>query len=370
MSIITGNNLRNKLMGTAAADTIFGYAGNDILDGGNGNDILRGGLGNDTLGGGAGNDKLYGEAGNDTLKGDAGADRLDGGTGTDTLTFASVSGATGVTIALNNSLLTAGVASGDNCYAIENLVGTSNNDFLGGTSGANTISGGAGQDSLYGYAGADILNGGAGQDQLYPGNDTDADHLNGGDDYDSVVYFDSTIGVIVNLETGLAGGGAANDVYSGIEIVIGSDTAGDQLTAGNGGRAYGAGGNDVLSGSSATGINPFTSEYLEGGDGADTFVLHLGRGFDMIGDFDWVEADKLQVSDAEFGVGAGPVSIRNAASGDIVADAAGPQFIFDKIQSNLYFDSDGTGTSDSPVHIALLVGFTLDLVAGDFVAVA
>lgn len=370
MAIITGNSLRNKLIGTNSADTITGLGGNDILEGGGGNDTLRGGRGNDTLIGGLGNDKLYGEAGNDTLRGDAGADRLDGGGGTDTLTFAAVTGVTGVTIALDNSLLTAGVASGDTCYSIENLVGTANNDFLGGNSGANKIYGGANHDTLYGFAGADFLYGGDGQDQLHPGNDTDVDYIYGGEDFDSVSYEASTVGVIVNLETGESGGGAINDTYSSIEVVIGSDSAGDQLQVGSSGRAYGAAGNDILSGSSSGALTPFTSEYLEGGDGADTFVLHLSHGFDMIADFDWLELDRLRVSDAEFGVGTGPVAIKNTASGDIVADVAGPQFIFDKINSNLYFDSDGTGTSDSPIHIAMLIGFSLDLATGDFVVVA
>jgi Ca2+-binding RTX toxin-like protein len=94
-----GNDLGNKLIGTAGGDSLSGlggddnvssYDGDDKVTGGDGNDTLQGGNGNDTVIGDAGADKVMGEVGNDSLVGGAGNDTLDGWTGTD-----SFSGGTG-----------------------------------------------------------------------------------------------------------------------------------------------------------------------------------------------------------------------------------------------------------------------------------
>lgn len=369
MAIIFGTNLRNKLTGTNAVDTIFGLSGNDILDGNNGNDILRGGLGNDTLIGGAGSDKLYGEGGDDTLRGDAGADRFDGGSGTDTVTYAAVTGATGATMSLDGSAGSAGAAAGDSFFAIENIIGSKENDSITGNNRANILTGGAGNDSLAGQGGADRLLGGDGDDTLVPGADTAADIVAGGEGTDGVMYLTSTTGVIIDLEMGTTGGGAINDVLSSIEIVAGSLIAGDTITVNRGGLASGAGGDDVLSGSTATGgINPLTTEILQGGTGADTFVLHADTGYDFIGDFSYTENDKFRVSTAEFGTSSA-ANIVNL-SGTIAPTVAAPQFIYDTLGHNLYFDGDGTGSAHAPLLIAYLYGFTDPLSNVDFVFVA
>ncbi|MEO8344905.1 MAG: calcium-binding protein [Betaproteobacteria bacterium] len=64
----------DKLYGGQGADLIEGGDGRDLLDGGSEADILRGGLGTDTLVGGAGNDILTGGVGDDTLQGGTGSD--------------------------------------------------------------------------------------------------------------------------------------------------------------------------------------------------------------------------------------------------------------------------------------------------------
>ena len=64
---ITGNELDNVLVGSAAKDFLFGEDGNDSLAGNAGNDELYGGAGSDTLWGGKGNDTLYGGDGSDTF---------------------------------------------------------------------------------------------------------------------------------------------------------------------------------------------------------------------------------------------------------------------------------------------------------------
>lgn len=90
----TGNELNNRIIGTAGADILSGLGGNDLLQGGAGDDVLYGGDGDDDLRGedgadhlfgGAGADKLYGGAGNDRLEGGDGNDWLEGGGGADIL---------------------------------------------------------------------------------------------------------------------------------------------------------------------------------------------------------------------------------------------------------------------------------------------
>lgn len=98
-----GNELANRISGTADADTIRGFGGDDVLTGGDGDDRVSGGEGNDTV---------EGAGGNDTLQGEAGADRLVGGLGSDSLS------------------------------------GGDGNDLLEGTGGADTLSGGSGADTF------------------------------------------------------------------------------------------------------------------------------------------------------------------------------------------------------------------------------
>jgi len=101
----TGNELDNRLVGSAGADKLYGLAGDDAIQGGNGDDFIWGGIGNDTLKGDDGNDTLwggdgndmliggdgddilYGEAGNDIIQGGAGNDRMTGGAGNDIFRF-------------------------------------------------------------------------------------------------------------------------------------------------------------------------------------------------------------------------------------------------------------------------------------------
>lgn len=78
-----GNELDNKLIGSAGADTLYGEGGDDSIQGLDGNDWLYGGEGNDRLSGDAGDDYLFGGNGDDNLAGGEGDDWLDGGAGDD-----------------------------------------------------------------------------------------------------------------------------------------------------------------------------------------------------------------------------------------------------------------------------------------------
>lgn len=148
----TYNSIEN-LTGSAFDDQLTGNAGANTLRGNSGNDELRGLAGDDTLSGGNGND---------VLQGGGGADRLDGGLGIDTVSY---SGATaGVVANLAAPAGNTGDAAGDIYVSIENLTGTSRNDWLTGNTFENLIIGGGGDDVLDGGDASDRLRGGGGAD--------------------------------------------------------------------------------------------------------------------------------------------------------------------------------------------------------------
>ena len=71
---ITGNKLKNKIIGSSEDDIIYGLDAADTILGEEGNDKIYGGKGNDKIYGGNGDDSLWGDAGTDTLIGGDGAD--------------------------------------------------------------------------------------------------------------------------------------------------------------------------------------------------------------------------------------------------------------------------------------------------------
>ncbi len=297
-----------NLVGSAHNDYLYGSDTTpNRLYGGDGDDYINAGTGNDYLSGGAGNDNLVSSGGNNTFDGGAGADTLTGGTGYDTATYASSSAA--VTVYLGGQAGIGGDGAGDVLVSIENLEGSSYDDFLYGDGLSNQLSGRGGNDQLSGGDGDDVLSGGAGVDRLLGGmgNDTldgglDADVIDGGDGLDTVSYQTSTASVSVYL-TGApnAGGDAAGDTFTSIENVTGSDFAdtihgsddsANRLTGGGGNDVlYGLGGDDTLIGGGGGDIlaGGAGNDNLTGGDGADTILLRAGGGQDRVYDFSAAE---------------------------------------------------------------------------------
>lgn len=113
----------------------------------------------------------------------------------------------------------------------DTLEGGSGNDAIFGGDDDDSLDGAGGDDTLSGDDGDDILKGGSGDDILVAGDDDDvlvgaqgADLLSGGKDEDSASYEGSTLGVRVDLSTGLGSrGDAEGDKLSEIENLIGSD---------------------------------------------------------------------------------------------------------------------------------------------------
>lgn len=141
------------LAGSVVADWITAGAGDDVVAGGSGNDIIGGNSGSDTLRGELGDDVLYGGTGNDSLDGGSGKDILVGGSGVDTASYASASSATRIRLSFQSN--NTGDAAGDEYSSIENIVGGSGADNIGGDESENEITGGAGADLLMGGASDD-----------------------------------------------------------------------------------------------------------------------------------------------------------------------------------------------------------------------
>lgn len=176
----------------------------------------------------------------------------------------------------------------------DDRIGTVGDDYLLGNDASQYMSGNDGNDWLRGMAGNDQMYGGNGNDLLEGGSGNDL--INGGDGDDTASYFNSTHGVIVNLEFGtaktLGAGPEDTDTLVSIENVTGSfyddylqgtdDANRIDAMAGND-VLNGWGGNDTLSGG-------FGVDTVIGGDGDDT--LSGGFGNDqLIGGFGSDTAD-------------------------------------------------------------------------------
>jgi len=357
----TGNALNNVLIGNGQANTLTGHEGNDTLLGGSGDDVLMGDAGDDFLAGdylldgGNGNDTMFGGAGNDlyivenigdqvieyadegtdsvqssvthtlsanvenltltgsghidgtgnslnnTLMGNSGNNVLDGGNGSDTVSYANATAGVTVNLALATAQNTVGGGI-DTLLNLENLIGSTFNDVLTGTSGDNVLDGGAGYDAAsYANATAGVtVNLATGMATGF-GNDTlidiehfigsayndvitgtaDNNYLNGGAGYDAVSYANATGGVTVNLALSTAQNtGFGIDTLLNIEHFIGSSF--DDVIIGTAGANYinGGAGSDTVSYANATGgvtVNLALATAQNTGFGTDTLrnIEHL-----------------------------------------------------------------------------------------------
>ena len=159
---ITGDDGKNKLVGTSETDFIYGFRGKDTLEGGDGDDFLEGGDGDDFLDGGNG------------------SDILDGGAGVDTVSYKSLKD--DIVVDLSTGIATLPDSSTDTLINIEQVIGGKGDDQLIGDASNNILKGRRGDDFLQGKGGNDYFQGGLGDDTIQ-GNAGD-DYLNGnrGDD--------------------------------------------------------------------------------------------------------------------------------------------------------------------------------------------
>jgi Ca2+-binding RTX toxin-like protein len=157
---------------------------------------------------------------------------------------------------------------------IENVSGSQANDTIIGNELDNEISGNNGNDTLFGGAGNDVFNWAAdsrgGTDTMHGGSGNDTFVLGGAND------------IVLELV-----GEGIDSVYtltsyslpSNVENVFGYGTQGNLTIKGNDL-------DNVLRGSELNDI-------LEGGDGADDFLLYFGMGNDKVTDFNSSEGDEV-----------------------------------------------------------------------------
>ena len=250
--------------------------------------------------------------------------------------------------------------------------GTAASEFLPGTLGDDSITGGGGNDSIPASDGDDVVNGGAGNDNIGGGfgNDT----INGGDGDDIMgagFGDDSVVGAAGN---DVVAGGAGNDTLSGgsgddsmsgsfgndlINAGGGADDIGggagqDTINAGAGNDQVGGGeGDDVISGGddndflAGGGRNDIIdggsgddtinggagNDQMTGGTGADQFVFSafVAGESDVIGDFeDGIDSFFIRIINPDTGA----ENINNGGNGiagfvaalGIVDTAGGAQF--------------------------------------------
>ncbi|MGD1699969.1 calcium-binding protein [Dapis sp. BLCC M229] len=163
-------------------------------------------------------------------------------------------------------------------YSGLDIRGSNNADYFYGTQFGDVIYGyekrdgvdTSGDDVMYGFGGDDQFFGGSGKDRIY-----------GGDGSDSANYMDSTSGITINLQNGVANDGfGTTDTLNSIENIIGSDHD-DSIT--------GDGKPNIL-------ISAKGNDTLTGNGGIDTFVL--SHGTNTITDFN--AADKIQIDIKEY----------------------------------------------------------------------
>ena len=264
--------------------------------------IRKGTQFNDTIFGTTRDEAFFGLEGHDRFYGSQGADDYDGGTGTDTVNYSGSS--SGVTVYLHKGYGKTGDAAGDTYKSIENIVGSSYNDYIYGDDADNVLQGGNGHDRLYGGNGADRLYGGNGvdrlyggshADRLYGGNDNDylyggsgndtldggrgADLIHGGSGTDTVSYSNSSQGVTVSLLTGQGFlGDAQGDILAYVENVTGSYWYADTLIGNDADNVLdGQRGDDLFIGTEG-------NDTIIGGIGQDTLdysTLSVGIGVDL-----------------------------------------------------------------------------------------
>lgn len=324
MAVKYGSASSETINGTTASDTLYGWASSDSASSVSGNDNLYGNDGDDSLFGGTGDDNLNGDAGKDILDGGSGSDTMRGGTGDDIYT---IDVATDKVIeSLNSGIDTVTTASNVSMsYTlsenVENLeAGSLVKDFKGFGNALNNrlIAGYSGNYDLYGGDGNDYIEGGdRSSNRLYgeAGDDT----LVGAQSPFCVNYLD---------------GGVGNDTLKG-----GFNGAGDTL--------LGGAGNDEI-----TGL--FGDDTLTGGAGADRFIFTGNDGIDKITDFSVVD-DTIVVSADGFGSGlkSGAIITPDQFTIGIGATDASDRFIYNKTSGALFFDADGTGTTEQ-VQLATL----------------
>ena len=224
---ITANYGNDRLTGNDAANWFWTFSGSDILSGNGGNDYFTVGQG----------DKI-----------------ADGGTGVDTIEIsdtAFVPAYTSAGITLSLALQGVAQATGVGNWTLTNM------ENLGGSFGADRLTGDDNANILAGHLGNDTLTGGAGNDVLAG---------------DGTFTFRDGAQEFIDITSDGPGGDDILDGGSGDDILIGGG-GNDTLRGGLGSdQLFGGDGNDFLTESSGNN-GPFGNDLYDGGAGNDRVSL-------------------------------------------------------------------------------------------------
>jgi Ca2+-binding RTX toxin-like protein len=426
-ALYAGTTEADALRGTSGADTIAGLAGNDTIDGRAGNDRIEGGAGNDLLDGGKGSDDYWFHLGDgqDTLLGvyDDTSGKIN--------TLFLASGITDKDLKLTRSgsdlviSFNAVTTTNKESFTVKNFSFALNSDssynplqaitFDGVTTGTDAkgnpiklswsladiqgkVAGSGSSDSMTGDGKAQLLKGTDANDSIdgAGGNDT----IDGGKGNDTYVFEmgdgsdelslsrDTSVGRSDTLElkylksTSTEKGQFATFTRSGSDLIIGTPTVGDQITAkgffllNNPWGAYnplqyvafsdatvgidwivkqtntGTSGNDKLVGTTGadTLIGGKGNDTLIGGKGDDVYEFNVGDGQDVIttdsSDTTIGRTDTLYLKDKG-------LSIDN-----LVLETSGSSLIItltgdttDQITVERFLDGDTTANKYNPLQV-------------------
>lgn len=247
-------------------------------------------------------ENAVGGGGDDLLIANEARNVLDGRGGNDTASF--VTSSKGLYIDLS-----IGTAGADKLIGIENVIGSTKDDYIKGDAGDNVINGGGGKDAM---------NGGAG--------------------IDTISYATDAAAVRIDLATGRGGLGAIGDTMNQFEnatgsafndIVSGSNVAnrllggaGNDVIVALGGVDYlqGGAGTDALFGGDGADsllgddgddflIGGTGADALRGGVGRDTFFFTATSGTDRLTDFDPLNDKIVFTTDAALAVPGGDFDV-------------------------------------------------------------
>lgn len=243
--------------------------GQDFLTGNELDNVIVGGLGVNVIYTGGGDDVVIYSGGFDAYRGEQGSDTIDLSTFESSIVvdlsllelFNSSFVKTNDSDSYLNGAATRNIAT---LESVENIIGTSQDDFIAGTIGANMLGGGLGDDKIYANAGDDIVSYSGGNDTLFgqAGNDTI-----------SFATFGASVDVDFTLAASLraqSAGVAIAELHT-FENIVGT-MFGDRIRGDNDDNILvGLGGNDLF-------ISSFGNDSYDGGDGLDTLDLSSASG--------------------------------------------------------------------------------------------
>jgi len=255
--------------------------------------------------------------------------QIKGGAGFDVVSFLSIELDISINIGLEinvsatgTTTVTGSLAGGgqlnNQMEGVEGFTGSTGDDNITGSENGDALNGGAGNDNIDGGEGDDTLTCGE-------GNDT----LTGGDGIDIVSYVEASVGVEINLETGITVVGQFENQISGFEGAIGSEF------------------NDVITGGAVAGLN------LQAGGGSDTYKLTAANAVgttikDGGGTDDVIEVEGVTLS--------------LPPEGEDAAPATGTKVLRDG--TNLVVDLDNDGQVDATKDLVVEDFFSLESNAG------